>query len=292
VRIFITGMSGTLGSALAKLHYSRGDQVWGCSRSESRAVEWLASNSHLATLFLTDASALANTGSDVGRLLPSMDRVYHTAAMKHVDRCEQQPIEAFEQNTTLTEIASDACRATKVEMVLISSDKACNATNVYGASKLLAERIAIRDGHSVIRLGNLVGSSGSVFSFWRDAVKKREPIKVTDPEMTRFFIGVDDAAKFVADNCWKGRVAIPNPLLAVRMGDVANAIGGSNVQVIGPRPGETRHQWLVAPGESFDRHKAIVLGKGDVSERGICSETAERWKVVDLLSLAGIGCTK
>lgn len=303
MRVFITGMTGSLGTALAKLHHSRGDTVWGCARDESRAVEWFQQHSEIATLYVTDAASLFCPHSDIGRLLPSMARLYHCAAMKHVDICERYPLEAVKQNVVLTADVAVACACAIVPMVFISSDKACLPQGVYGATKLLAERIVLSmdglDG-SVVRLGNLIGSSGSVFSLWKQQLDEGKPIRLTDPTMTRYFIPVEEAARFVADKAVTGVVSIPDPLLSTRMGTVAGYLQISAkpsgpaslpLEIVGRRPGETRDQWLVAPGESVIKSKhngALMLSGTHVTQVGMCSLTAPRWDTNDLLKAAGI----
>lgn len=295
MRVFITGLTGTLGTALANLHYTRGDQVWGCSRSEVRAVEWLKTHCEIATLFLTNAASLVDPQSDTRRLLPSMDKVYHCAAMKHVDLCETNPHEAFCENVDLTQVVSVACSQSDIPMTFISSDKACLPQGVYGATKLLAERIAIRENAAAVRLGNLIGSSGSVFALWEDAVEKGEPIRLTDPDMTRYFIGVGEAARFIADDTIQGSVVIPRPLKSVRMGDVAEAVAGGRTKIltVGRRPGETQHQWLIAPEEKYfdQRHRLLLSPEGDNADNlGLSSNDpiTPRWDINDLLFLAGV----
>lgn len=295
MRVFITGLTGTLGTALARLHAGRGDQVFGCSRSEAAAVAWLKDNGRLATHYLGDAGDVAYPCSDVGRLLPTVDRVYHCAAMKHVDLCEQQPAEAFRQNVQVTEAVAHRCDQLGVPLVVVSTDKACLPTGVYGATKLLAEKISLKHRAAVVRLGNLIGSSGSVFAAWREAREKGNRVRLTDPDMTRFFLSVPAAAQFTADRHEPSRVVIPDPLRAVRMGDAAKAVAGSSreVELVGPRPGETRHQWLVAPGETVraeDAHcgRYVLDESGTPLVNGLSSEWAGRWDTAELLAAAGV----
>lgn len=289
MRVFITGITGTLGTALTELHAERGDTVFGCARNESRACDWLRSHGKVATLFLADAATLADFRSDIGRLLPSLGRVYHCAAMKHVDLCEQNPHEAHRQNVDLTAAVAVACESAGVPCVAVSSDKACLPEGVYGATKLLAERVAVRHGAAAVRLGNLIGSSGSVFQAWKTAVARGECIKLTDPNMTRYFMPVLAAAEFLADDFEGGVVNFPADLRAVTMGDVAAAVAGHRVEVVGRRPGETRHQWLVAPGDRVRQDgPTCVLGDGEALPSGLSSETAPRWDVGELLAVAGV----
>lgn len=288
-------MTGTLGGALAKLHHARGDTVFGCARSEEGACRWHRDRADVGTLFVCDVESIAYHGNDLSRVLPTVQRVYHCAAMKHVDLCEEGPDEAAFQNVRNTSLVAHACDKFGVPLVFASTDKACMPQGVYGATKLIAERTVTRLGGAAVRLGNLVGSSGSVFARWKESLARGEKIKLTDPEMTRYFMGVVEAANFMADESVPGKVVIPHPLKAARMGDVANALAGPGVDVIGPRPGETRHQWLVAPGEKVTRHgrKIVFGGESSPDHVGHCGDglhsgTSERWAVNDLLSLAGV----
>lgn len=266
MRVFITGITGSLGTAIAHLHHDRGDKVHGCARDEDRGLRWHREHPGMGHLILADCATIGDRMTRAGRLLPTMDRLYHCAALKHVDACEADPVEAFTQNVIATARVAGACRVAGVPVVFASTDKAYQPANVYGATKLIAERIVLGEGGAVVRFGNLIGSSGSVFRLWAEAVERGEPIRLTDPEMTRYFIPVREAARFMADQAVTGEIAIPFDMRAVRMGDVAAAIGG-RVEVIGTRPGETMHQELA------DR---------------VSSETAWRWDVGELLAEAGV----
>lgn len=258
MRVFITGMAGTLGTALAIEHHERGDEVIGCSRNELNCLKWTAANTGVGKLLTTDAFML-------GRLdWSGVDRLYHCAAVKHIDVCETQPLEALRQNVELTYVVVDACVKRGVNIVLASTDKACRPDSVYGATKLAAERIVLNAGGTVVRLGNLIGSSGSVFQTWRQQIGQGQQITVTDPDMTRWFITVKQAARFMSqDNV--GRVW-PVQMKAARMGDVVGVMT-DNVKVIGLRPGETLHQWI---------------------SEDCSSEYAKRWDAIELLREAGI----
>lgn len=262
MKVFITGMAGTLGTALAVEHKKRGDKVVGCSRNELNCLKWRERYPDYGELIVADAFDLAFWNTSVW--LDGVQRVYHCAAMKHIDVCEQQPTEAIKQNIELTAAVSAICKSRRVCIVLASTDKACRADSVYGASKLLAERIVLNTGGTVVRLGNLIGSSGSVFQTWKRQVERGESITLTDPEMTRWFITVKDAARFMMV-AQEGR-SWPDGMKAAKMGDVA-ATMTSNIKVIGLRPGETRHQWIT----------------DDCS-----SEHAERWNTSELLREAGV----
>jgi FlaA1/EpsC-like NDP-sugar epimerase len=260
MRIFITGMAGTLGTQLAQLHVERGDSVVGCSRNEERGKAWQrrweGSRCHL---IVGDANSLKQEH------LKLYDRIYHCAALKDVVLCEKNPLEAWRQNVELTaKVVNDRC-------VFISSDKACMAggSSIYGCTKFTGERIALQAGAAVVRFGNLIGSSGSVLQLWKEA----KELTLTDPDMTRYFVSVKVAALWAADTVLFGQIQAPTTMRSVRMGDLAAAFN-CPIKVIGPRPGETKHQWLITAGETVN---------GKVWETGLRSDEAPRWSAEELL---------
>lgn len=287
MKVFITGITGTLGSALAELHLARGDKVYGCGRSESKGVEWQKAHP-AARLFVGQAGNLAVRDSECRLHLYGCDRVYHLAALKHVDVCERQPWEATRNNVDLTQAVATVCEQTGIPLVFASTDKACLPEGVYGSTKLIGERIVLARGGAAVRLGNLIGSSGSVFRTWWSQTEANEPITLTDPTMTRYFIPVAAAALFMADRALPGRVAAP-VMKAATMGAVALQLAGGNVRIVGLRPGETQHQWLAAPQEPVTACKErIVLGEGVPTAAGLCSAWAQPWDVAELLQHAGV----
>lgn len=293
MRVFITGLTGTLGTAIARLHHSRGHQVWGCARNETQAVSWLKDNYRLGTLFIGSADNLCDPRTDMGRLLPTMDKVYHCAAMKHVDLCEQSPVEAMMQNAALTCEVSTACLEHGVPLVFASSDKACLPQSVYGASKLVAERMVVSTSGVAVRLVNLIGSSGSVFSKWHEATMEGLPITLTDPEMTRYFMTVEEAADFMTAPHEEGYVSLPLTARSVRMGDVAHTLTrhSGGIEITQPRKGETLHQWLIAPGDCirYTSNSIVLDNSGTILREGMCSsDSGLRWDINELLQAAGI----
>lgn len=266
MKVFITGMAGTLGTALAVEHRRRGDEIAGCSRNELNGLKWRAEHSDLGHLYIADAFDLGKS-FDAVSWLRGVDKLYHCAALKHVDVCEQQPMEAMGQNVELTDVIVRACKEAGVPVTLASTDKACRPDSVYGATKLLAERIVLNAGGTVVRLGNLIGSSGSVFQTWKEQLQRGEPITLTDPRMTRFFMLVKHAAQFMASVFRPGRY-VP-PLKSARMGLMAATMVDDlkKIKEIGLRPGETLHQWITDEQSS---------------------ENAERWNVRELLQEVGV----
>lgn len=271
--VYVTGITGTLGTALARAHRDRGDRVIGCARSESRIVEWVRENSWEDVVNCGDAANIPFPG------VVTPDVLYHCAALKHVERCEESPGEAVRNNVTLTKTVAEACEG-RVHGIFLSSDKAVSpGSGVYGVTKLLSERIALEHQQTVVRLGNLIGSSGSVFQKWARDVREGRPIRVTDRRCTRFFYPVDRAVKLlmrVADTtAFKGRVNLPDDMQSQSMGVVADHVS-KNVEETGLRPGETLHQWIESPEYWTSENKPAWA----------CSSSADRWDVDKLLQAA------
>jgi FlaA1/EpsC-like NDP-sugar epimerase len=200
--------------------------------------------------------------------LKDVDFVFHAAALKHVTVCEFNPYEAVKTNVIGTQNVIEACLQNKVEkLILISTDKAVNPTNVMGATKLLAERLVSAvsnrsmDGTTkfgVVRFGNVLQSRGSVLEIWNQQLLDRKKITITDPKMTRFFMDVNQCVNliFEATRHTRGGETFMLKMPSVRIGDLAEAyleLKGypkNHYVLIGKRPGEKMHEDLVFPEES------------------------------------------
>lgn len=201
--------------------------------------------------------------------LQGIDTVIHAAALKRVDAAAYSSKEAKKTNVDGTVNVIDASIACGVRrVVFLSSDKATMATNFYGATKFLAEQIAIASnvyGYprgtriACTRYGNVLGSRGSVVHLWRDAVRRGEPLKLTHPEMSRFWMTIDQAVDlvFTALNRMDGGEVFLPKLPAMSLRDVAALVGGERypVEVMGLRPGgEKLHEELLSPEEVSRTH--------------------------------------
>jgi UDP-N-acetylglucosamine 4,6-dehydratase len=196
------------------------------------------------------------------RALNGVDIVVHAAALKQVPACEYNPMEAIKTNILGSSNVIDAALDAGVSKVLaLSTDKAVNPVNLYGATKLSAEKLFVQSnayagGHetrfSCVRYGNVVGSRGSVVPVF---LKQRETGKVTitDERMTRFWISLEQGVRFVircVEEMHGGEVFVPKiPSMTVL--DLAQAIAPeAEVDVIGIRPGEKLHEVLVSEDEA------------------------------------------
>lgn len=214
---------------------------------------------------------------DINRLRRAMhgvDIVIHAAALKQVPACEYNPIEAIETNVTGARNIIDAALDTGVKRVLaLSTDKAVSPVNLYGATKLCAEKLFVQSNayasgtvtrFSCVRYGNVVGSRGSVIPLF---VKQRSTgkITVTDPRMTRFWITLDQGVRFVI-NCVEqmhgGEVFVPK-IPSMNIMDLAQAIAGEcQINEIGVRSGEKLHEALVSEDEArqtLELHDMYVI---------------------------------
>jgi len=204
--------------------------------------------------------------------------VVHAAAMKVVPKCEYDPIEAIHTNILGAENVVRAAIKNKVSQVLaLSTDKACAPVNLYGATKLAAEKLFMAAHNlrgsssdtrfSVVRYGNVMDSQGSVAPLFRQLAREGKPFPVTDERMTRFIITMPQAIDFVIDclDRMNGREIFVPKLPSVRIIDLATAFGGNEVQIVGIRPGEKLHETLVTTDEmrsAEDLGFAIVIRPG------------------------------
>lgn len=196
------------------------------------------------------------------RACEGVDIVVHAAALKQVPACEYNPMEAIKTNILGSSNVVDAALDTGVEKVLaLSTDKAVNPVNLYGATKLAAEKLIVQSNAyaggkitrlSCVRYGNVVGSRGSVVPVF---LKQRQngKVTVTDERMTRFWLTLDQGVHFVINAIERmrgGEVFVPKiPSMSVM--DLARAVAPEKeIEIIGIRPGEKLHEVLISEDES------------------------------------------
>lgn len=202
---------------------------------------------------------------DVERLklaCQGVDLVVHAAALKHIDRGEQEPLEFIQTNVFGTANVIAACHATEVQQaIFLSTDKAVAACNVYGSTKALAERLWIQaNGYqpygtrfSAVRYGNVMGSRGSVVEVWKNLLATGQQLRLTDERMTRFWMSPQEAVRLVhwtALHGLRGGVVVPH-LPAFSMKDLYNVMAPDYVayEVSGMRPGEKLAEQLLTDDE-------------------------------------------
>lgn len=206
----------------------------------------------------------------LNRAMHGVDIVVHAAALKHVPICEYNPIEAVRTNIDGTINVIDAAINNSVEKVItIGTDKAVQPVNLYGATKMVAEKIFTQGNSysgnkrtifSCSRYGNVVGSSGSVVPLFMKQKEKGE-VTITDEKMTRFWITLDQGIRFVI-NCIEvmkgGEIFVPK-IPSMKITDLADVVAPqAHKKIIGVRPGEKLHEVLLTKGES--RHTKETEG--------------------------------
>lgn len=186
------------------------------------------------------------------RALDNVDIVFHAAALKHVPLCEYNPFDAVKTNIIGTQNVLDAALDKNVEkVVVISTDKAVNPINVMGATKLLAERLTLSANYytggkntvfSCVRFGNVLDSRGSVVPLFKDQIKKGGPVTITDPNMTRFIMGIPQAVKLIlkAGVVAEGKEIFILKMPAVNIIDLAKAMIEELSPVYGYKPEEIK----------------------------------------------------
>lgn len=201
-----------------------------------------------------------------------IDIVFHAAAMKHIDVCEQNPFDAVKTNVIGTSNILEASLLENVsKFVLISTDKATNPTSTLGASKLLAERLTLNANSykgrgktvfSIARFGNVIGSRGSVFQIFLHQLRNDLPLMVTDTKMTRYIMSISEAAKMILKiTCIsKGNEIFILKMPSVKIENLAygmkevfekkfNRLLKSKIKISKARQGEKLNELLVSPEE-------------------------------------------
>ena len=259
--ILVTGGTGSFGTAFVERvlrdHDPAAVRIY--SRDELKQFEMQQQFDDARLRFLLgDVRSL----SRLEVAMRGVDVCIHAAALKQVPACEYNPFEAVQTNVLGAENVVSAAIANRVPKTLaISTDKAVNPVNLYGATKLCAEKIVTQGNayaadspsrFSSVRYGNVIGSRGSVIPLFKRQAAEGE-VTITDEAMTRFWITLDQAVDFVIASLGRmagGEVFVPR-IPSTRVVDVAEAIApGTPRRLIGIRPGEKVHEVLITADES------------------------------------------
>ncbi len=261
--ILITGGTGSLGKELISqlLASTSARRIAVFSRDELKQLQ-------LRTHFEDNPRLRWFIGDirDVNRLkraLHGVDYVIHTAALKQVDTGEYNPMEFIKTNVLGSQNVIEASIDAGVKkIVALSTDKASSPINLYGATKLTADKLFIAANNyskaygtsfSVVRYGNVMGSRGSVIPFFQNLARKGEPLPLTDLRMTRFWISIKDAVEFVMESfelMEGGELYVPR-IPSMKLIDLAYAIDqNSIIKKIGIRPGEKLHEEMISADDS------------------------------------------
>ncbi len=271
--ILITGGTGSLGKELTKTIFEKWPDVKRLviySRDEQKqfqmAQEYPADKYPAIRFFIGDVRDLDR----LKRAFIDVDYVIHAAAMKHVHIAEYNPDECVKTNVGGAENVIQAALSSDVtKVVALSTDKACAPINLYGATKLTSDKLFIAANNikgkkdiklSVVRYGNVMGSNGSVIPYFMGK-RKEGVLPITDPNMTRFNISLQDGVGMVLHalaTAWGGELFVPK-IPSYKITDVATAVGPECEQkIIGIRPGEKVHEEMITVSDSFTTYD---LGK-------------------------------
>jgi len=279
--VLVTGGTGSIGSEIVRklLEYPV-DNIRIFSRDEYKQFVF---KHELSKLPLGKVRFLIGDVRDrdrVARAMEGVDIVFNAAAMKHVPLCEYNPFEAVKTNVVGAQNVVDAALANNVEKFIhVSTDKAAMPVNVMGATKLLAEKIALcaerykgphRTVFAAVRFGNVFGSRGSVVPFFHEQIKQGGPVSLTDAEMTRFMLKIPQAVELVlkAALLSKGEELFILKMPVMKIADVARAMievlaprygrkaRDIKIEIIGRRGGEKVYELLMTEDEAEDVYES------------------------------------
>ena len=277
--ILITGGTGSFGQMFVKTilkNYPKVKRVVVYSRGELKQYEmahlYPESQFPQVRFFIGDVR-------DVDRLkraCAGIDVIIHTAALKHVPIAEYNPDEFIKTNIGGAQNVVDAALATDVKVVVaLSTDKAAAPINLYGATKLVSDKLFIAANNikgkrnlrfSVVRYGNVMGSSGSVIPFFMKKAREEGLIPITHKKMTRFNISLEDGVKMVLwaiEHAIGGEIFVPK-ISSYKIETLARAVAPkAKLTEIGIRPGEKLHEEMITSSDSyntieFDEYYAIL----------------------------------
>ena len=309
--ILVTGGTGSFGQAFIKYALNKLDprRIIIYSRDEVKQLQMrkeLGEDLRLR-FFIGDV----REPTRLQRALQGVDSVIHCAALKQVDTAEYNPIEYIKTNVFGAENLINASIDAGVRQVLaLSTDKASSPINLYGASKLCADKLFVAANHysggdgtrfSVVRYGNVAESRGSVIPLFQELASSGV-MPVTDRRMTRFWVTLDDAVQFVIDSAERmrhgGELFVPR-IPSTKITDLAEAVApGCRIEEIGIRPGEKLHEEMISVEDSrrtrvFDDHYLMrpvlaawegeYVDLGEPAPEGFCyrSDLNEDWLSVE-----------
>ncbi len=259
--VLITGGTGSFGKKFVEiaLEKYRPKKLIVFSRDELKQFEMQQNfRDPILRYFLGDV----RDKERLHRAFHGVDVVVHAAALKQIPACEYNPFEAVKTNILGAQNIIEAAIENGVPQVIaLSTDKAANPINLYGATKLVSDKLFVAGNSysgaqgprfSAVRYGNVIGSRGSVIPFFKEKRQTGE-LPITDPRMTRFFITLEQGVEFVFkcfERMFGGEIFVPK-IPSMRILDLAKAIAPEcQVKIVGIRPGEKIHEMMVPRDEA------------------------------------------
>jgi UDP-N-acetylglucosamine 4,6-dehydratase/5-epimerase len=281
MRYLILGATGTLGRATIKalLKDDSASAITCLSRDELKQVEL---KKEFPDVRIECVIGDIRDRQSIEEHFDGVDVVFHFAALKRIPEMESHPLESLKTNVLGTINAAECAIRTRVKQFIFSStDKACRPINTYGASKFLSEQILFNynkkgtTNFSIYRWGNVFGSRGSVIHDFKKSLEERGEVSLTHPDMTRFWIKIDDAVKFMLSTYPEIRFSPKVPQMkSAPVIDLARVIAGEkahSVNLIGLRPGEKIHEDIECFANGYTKN----------------SYNSERFTTEELLTLIG-----
>ncbi len=295
-RVLVTGAGGSIGSELSKQIHSFGPRHLYLLDRDENALHRVQLELEGRALLDTDMLLVADV-RDRDRVFEIFDRyrpevVFHAAALKHLTLLENHPAEGVKTNALGTKNLLDAAMKIDVDrFVNVSTDKAADPTSVLGASKLAAEKLtalaAAETGRPYVsvRFGNVLGSQGSVLPTFLHQLERGQPVTVTHPEVTRYFMTIPEAVRLVVQ---AGAIGEPGEVMVLDMGNPVKIVDlaqqlidslrpGTPVEFTGLRPGEKLHEDLLSTDEVgvARQHPRIVHTAAKLSDpSAVLAETS------------------
>tara|TARA_B100001750_G_scaffold154827_1_gene124247 strand:- start:291 stop:1289 length:999 start_codon:yes stop_codon:yes gene_type:complete len=303
--ILITGGTGSIGMGLAKQLVRYNPKEIRIFSNDENSIFEAKENLGVNRIY----KFMVGDVRDKDRLnlaIRNVDIVFHTAAMKHIAICEDNPFDAVKTNVIGTSNILEASIIEEVKkFIFISTDKATNPTSTLGGSKLLAERLTLDAGtyagkgktkFAIVRFGNVLGSRGSVFQIFQNQIKMKKPLTVTDKRMTRYIMSISEAASMIlkVTKILEGGEIYILKMPSVRIEDLAKGIihvyglrfpdyrNTSSLKITKPR-GERFHELLITNEEKLfcrdigDMYKiSKTENKKQLPYNEFSSETASR----------------
>ncbi|KAF0135284.1 MAG: UDP-N-acetylglucosamine 4 6-dehydratase [Candidatus Saganbacteria bacterium] len=262
--ILVTGGTGSFGKKFVAivLKEFKPKKIIIFSRDELKQFEMaqqFAAHEEILRFFIGDV----RDRERLNRAFHKVDYVVHAAALKQVPAMEYNPSEAVKTNIIGAMNIIDAAISSKVKAIIaLSTDKACNPVNLYGATKLCSDKLFVAANSysgdaetrfSVVRYGNVFGSRGSVVPFFKERAKQGGELPITDPRMTRFWITLEQGVRFVIKSFERmrgGEIFVPK-IPSMKVIDLAKAIApGTKTKTIGIRPGEKVHEVMISSDDA------------------------------------------
>jgi len=253
-KVFITGGTGTVGKAFISKYYEKYN-FFSYARNEKSQVglKRLFPKIKIIIGGIENSSLLSN---EISKIKP--DIIIHTAALKHVDTAEKQPSQAVLTNVIGSYNLIQSAISSKVKLIVgISTDKACNADNIYGQTKYIMEKLFLEANSSVskfvcCRFGNVAWSNGSVIPFWLTRKSNSQELLLTDKKMSRLMFSQEDSAvlikKCIDSSKVNGVFILSKKMKTVNMLKMAKLIS-KNIKITGLRPGEKLSEDLISNKE-------------------------------------------